>query len=91
MEARRYLVSGMVQGVGFRWFVQREARRLEMSGYVKNLHDGRVEVLAVGATEKLAALRQLLERGPVGARVTEVSEQEAAPGQCDRAGFGIEF
>jgi len=75
--ARRYFVSGIVQGVGFRYFTQDEAERLRLSGFVRNLRDGRVEVYAIGPVEKLARLRTLLERGPRGAMVQNVAEQLA--------------
>ncbi|HEY1423591.1 MAG TPA: acylphosphatase [Candidatus Acidoferrum sp.] len=75
--ARRYFVSGIVQGVGFRYFTQDEADRLKLSGYVRNLRDGRVEIYAIGPAEILARLRTLLERGPRGAMVQHVAEQSA--------------
>jgi acylphosphatase len=75
--ARRYFVSGIVQGVGFRYFTQDEAERLELAGFVRNLRDGRVEVYAIGSQEKLARLRTLLERGPRGAMVQNVLEHAA--------------
>ena len=75
--ARRYLISGIVQGVGFRYFAQDEAERLHLSGYVRNLRDGRVEVYAIGSPEKLARLRTLIERGPRGAMVQHVVEESA--------------
>jgi acylphosphatase len=75
--ACRYLISGIVQGVGFRYFTQDEADRLHVSGYVRNLRDGRVEVYAMGSPEKLARLRVLLERGPRGAMVQHVVEESA--------------
>jgi acylphosphatase len=75
--ARRYFVSGIVQGVGFRYFTQDEAERLHLSGYVRNLRDGRVEVYAIGASENLARLRIILERGPRGAMVQHVVEESA--------------
>jgi acylphosphatase len=75
--ARRYLISGMVQGVGFRYFTQDEAERLHLSGYVRNLRDGRVEVYAIGTPESLARLRTILERGPRGAMVQQVVEESA--------------
>jgi acylphosphatase len=75
--ARRYFVSGMVQGVGFRYFTQDEAERLRLSGYVRNLRDGRVEIYAIGSAENLALLRTLLERGPRGAMVQHVAEESA--------------
>ena len=75
--ARRYFVSGIVQGVGFRYFTQDEAERLRISGYVRNLRDGRVEVYAIGSPEKLARLRTIVERGPRGAMVQHVVEESA--------------
>jgi acylphosphatase len=75
--ARRYLISGIVQGVGFRYFTQDEAERLRLSGYVRNLRDGRVEVYAIGAQENLARLHTILERGPRGAMVQHVVEESA--------------
>ena len=75
--ARRYLVSGIVQGVGFRYFTQDEAERLHLSGFVRNLRDGRVEVYAIGAPENLARLRTVIERGPRGAMVQHVLEEAA--------------
>jgi acylphosphatase len=75
--ARRYFISGIVQGVGFRYFTQDEAERLHLSGYVRNLRDGRVEAYAIGAPENLAHLRTILERGPRGAMVQHVVEESA--------------
>jgi len=75
--ARRYFVSGIVQGVGFRYFTQDEAERLQVAGFVRNLRDGRVEVYAIGSNERLVRLRTLLERGPRGAMVQNVAERDA--------------
>lgn len=77
--AKRYIVRGRVQGVGFRWFVDHEARQLGLAGWVRNNFDGTVEVLAVGNEQQLATLRQKLERGPRAARVDEVQEMPAEP------------
>ncbi|MFB3814054.1 MAG: acylphosphatase [Terriglobales bacterium] len=76
---RRYVVRGRVQGVGFRWFVEREAQELGIAGWVRNNYDGSVEVLATGTREQLARLRQQLQTGPRAARVDEVVESEAQP------------
>jgi acylphosphatase len=65
-------VRGVVQGVGFRWFVLREAGRLELAGWVANHPDGSVRVVAEGPPRDLAALLQLLEEGPAGAVVERV-------------------
>lgn len=75
--AKRFCVSGTVQGVGFRFFVEREAARLDVAGYVKNLSDGRVEVYAIGSATQLDALKGELWRGPRMARVNDVIEAVA--------------
>ncbi len=67
----------MVQGVGFRFFTQRAAERLRVSGFVRNLRDGRVEVFAIGTAEQHNHLRKQLERGPLGSDVTDVLEEPA--------------
>lgn len=77
MQARQYLVEGFVQGVGFRWFVRSAASALRLSGYVKNLREGNVEVYAMGSGTALDELRSKLEQGPLGARVTAVYESPA--------------
>lgn len=77
VATRRYIVRGRVQGVGFRWFVDRQARVLKLTGYVRNLDAGHVEVLAEGEPAALEKLREQLARGPIGARVTGVEELEA--------------
>jgi acylphosphatase len=79
MQARRFLVTGRVQGVGFRWFVEREAHTLGMAGWVRNNADGRVEVFAQGTAQQLSALRARLYQGPRAARVDSVEEIEAKP------------
>ena len=80
-ECRRYVVRGRVQGVGFRWFVEREAATLGIAGWVRNNFDGTVEVLAMGTREQLLQLRARLRAGPRAARVDDVEESEAAPVQ----------
>ena len=77
--ARRFVVRGRVQGVGFRWFVEREAHLLRIAGWVRNNHDGSVEVLAMGTRDQLAGLRSRLQDGPRAARVDDVEESEADP------------
>ena len=87
-ETRRYVVSGRVQGVGFRWFVEREAATLGITGWVRNRDDGRVEVMATGTREQLRALDARLREGPRAARVDEVA---VSPAQfLDAKSFGIE-
>jgi acylphosphatase len=76
-QAKRFFVSGFVQGVGFRNFTEGEARRLNVSGYVRNLRDGRVEAYAIGTPEQLAKFRAALERGPRFSSVSGVNEEPA--------------
>jgi acylphosphatase len=69
-----FLIQGRVQGVGFRWFVHREASELELHGWVRNTEDGDVEVVVSGAPEDLNELRGSLKKGPRGSRVDRVIE-----------------
>jgi acylphosphatase len=66
------IVRGRVQGVGFRWFVRTEARRLGLAGWVRNLPDGTVELRAAGIESFLASLRTAIGRGPDNAHVTDI-------------------
>jgi acylphosphatase len=77
VEARRFVVRGRVQGVGFRWFVEREAHILGIAGWVRNNSDGSVEVLGIGTRDQLSGLRSRLYQGPRAARVDNVEESEA--------------
>ena len=79
IQARRFLVRGRVQGVGFRWFVEREAHTLGIAGWVRNNADGSVEVLAQGTRDQLSTLSSRLREGPRAARVDGVEESEARP------------
>jgi acylphosphatase len=88
--AKRYFVSGMVQGVGYRYFARQLAQRLGIAGYVKNLRDGRVEVYAIGPASVLASIRTELERGPNGASVAGVTEEEAPLDSKFAARFTVE-
>lgn len=74
--AKRYVISGRVQGVGFRYFAERWATQLGISGYVKNCWDGNVEVYAMGETISLEEFKSHLAQGPRGARVTNIAESE---------------
>jgi acylphosphatase len=74
---RRYLVTGRVQGVGFRWFVLRQAQREGLTGYARNLPDGQVEVMATGEAEAHARLVAALRTGPPHSRVVDVSVADA--------------
>jgi acylphosphatase len=88
-EARRFVVRGRVQGVGFRWFVEREAHVLGIAGWVRNNADGSVEVLAMGSRDQLLGLRSRLRAGPRAARVDDVEEVEVKP-VAGLASFRIE-
>ena len=89
IEARRFLVRGRVQGVGFRWFVEREAHILGVAGWVRNNVDGAVEVFAQGTADQLNGLRSRLREGPRAARVDQVEEAEAPLSQSAKT-FRIE-
>ncbi|HZE73793.1 MAG TPA: acylphosphatase [Gemmatimonadales bacterium] len=89
MTTRRYLLGGLVQGVGFRWFVHRHAARLRLRGWAQNLPDGRVEVVAEGSDETLAELELLLRQGPSQAQVDAVEVTDLPPTAVGRSGFDI--
>lgn len=72
MKAKRYFISGLVQGVGYRFFVEKIARSLGIKGYVKNLWDGRVEVFAEADEKTLSELEAKLRVGPPTSDVSNV-------------------
>jgi acylphosphatase len=74
--ARKYKISGRVQGVGFRYFAERAAHAMGLSGYVKNCSDGTVEVYAIGDSSALEVFRHRLAEGPRSAWVEAVEESE---------------
>lgn len=76
-SARRWFVSGRVQGVGFRWFVEAEAQAIGVTGWVRNLDDGRVEVYASGTREQLDRVAARLHQGPPQASVRGLEQLEA--------------
>lgn len=76
-EAKRWYIGGIVQGVGFRYFTRHHARTLNLTGYARNLDDGRVEVYAVGPPESLNEFASALHKGPPMSDVRSVEEQEA--------------
>ena len=78
-----FLIQGRVQGVGFRWFVQREAGQLDLRGWVSNTEEGEVEVVASGTAEDLAELRASLRRGPRGSRVDRLVEHQLAESEAE--------
>jgi acylphosphatase len=77
--ARQYLISGQVQGVGYRFFAQRVAARHQVCGYVRNLADGRVEVLAEGIPESIEEFKHDLAAGPEFGRVEQIEELNLEP------------
>lgn len=89
IEARRFLVRGRVQGVGFRWFVEREAQMLSIAGWVRNNADGTVEVLAQGTSHQLSGLHSRLRQGPRAARVDSVEVSDVRP-SANLSSFRIE-
>jgi acylphosphatase len=86
-----FLIQGRVQGVGFRWFVQREASELALRGWVRNTEDGHVEVVAAGDAEYLDELRTSLRRGPRGSRVDRIDEHTLTESEAEGlTNFSIE-
>ncbi|HEX4756414.1 MAG TPA: acylphosphatase [Terracidiphilus sp.] len=81
-----FLVQGRVQGVGFRWFVQREASELDLRGWVRNTEEGDVEVVAAGKEADLVELRASLRRGPRGSRVDRLVEHTLADTEAEDLG-----
>jgi acylphosphatase len=86
--ARRFLISGRVQGVGFRWFAADIAAREGLHGSVRNLPDGRVEAVAEGDAEAVERFERALRHGPPAARVEDVEVDDIAPGGRD-TGFTV--
>jgi acylphosphatase len=85
-------IEGRVQGVGFRYFAQREAWKLGITGWVKNTYDGRVEVLACGSDDKMKKFLESLSRGPSFAIVTDVKIVEKSEVSfCEFNEFSIEY
>lgn len=89
MNAARFLVSGEVQGVGFRWFVARHSRQLGLRGCARNLPDGRVEVVVAGPNESLQQLEILLGNGPAHARVAGVTRADISVEEVSYKSFEI--
>ena len=89
MQAKKYVIRGRVQGVGFRWYVEREARSIGLAGWVRNNEDSTVEVMAVGEEERHALLLESLKRGPRAARVDQV--ETLAPSDEETIGHMKDF
>lgn len=79
MIARRALVTGRVQGVGFRFFAERAARETGVRGWVRNLPDGRVETVAEGEENAVAGYLEKIRRGPFGGSVDDLQVEERPP------------
>lgn len=88
MQVHHFLVSGRVQGVSFRYFTQKRASSLKIVGWVRNLRDGRVEILAAGDQGALAELETAIARGPLLARVDGI-ERKPADIKLQLTGFQI--
>jgi len=89
MKCERLFVSGRVQGVGFRYWTVRQADELGLGGYVRNLPDGRVEIVAAGEAEDVDRLAGRCHQGPWSARVDEVSRQPCPDGGFSAGEFRI--
>lgn len=83
MTVRHYIVKGRVQGVGFRWFVLREASALGLRGWVHNTTEGNVELLAAGSEEQIAKLEASLKRGSRGSRVDAIASDERPASEAE--------
>ena len=81
--ARRYFISGRVQGVGFRYFAEAAAAREGLHGWVRNLPDGRVEATAEGESEAMERFERAIRHGPPGARVERVDVDDTVPSARD--------
>ena len=79
LVARRYVVTGRVQRIGFRVFIEDAARREGVSGFVRNQHDGGVEIVAEGDLDAILRFERAVRRGPAGARVDDVQTIESEP------------
>ena len=90
MEAYVLIVSGRVQGVGFRWFAEREALKRDVRGYVRNLTDGRVEIWAQAEREVLSEFCESVRLGPRASRVDEV-QMKPVPVDASLSTFQVRF
>lgn len=85
MIRRHYLVTGRVQGVGFRRFTQREAGAQNLRGAARNLRDGRVEIIAVGPASGLEIFEAAISRGPTGSSVSQIEKRDVAESPIEEA------
>lgn len=86
--ARRYVIGGRVQGVGFRFFTEAAAAREGLHGWVQNLPDGRVEISAEGEADAIERFERHVRHGPPGARVSDVQVDDSAPTHRE-TGFSV--
>jgi len=86
--ARRYTITGRVQGVGFRFFTEDAARREGLHGWVRNLVDGRVEIMAEGDAEAVDRFERHVRHGPPGARIEQIEVDHVAP-TGNATGFSV--
>lgn len=89
LACRQWVVSGRVQGVGFRWFVLNNAEALGVRGWVANLPDGAVEVVGLASESTLGLLEDVLSRGPRSARVERITSQDVPHQTVDSKSFII--
>jgi acylphosphatase len=90
-QAKRFFVSGRVQGVGYRYFAMDAAERFRVAGYARNLTDGRVEAYAIGTSGQLRDFARDLRLGPPHAAVTHIAEVEAEVLPDFTAGFSVTY
>ena len=90
-SARRFLVSGLVQGVGYRYFVERAARSRDLVGWVRNRRDGSVEAVFAGPADAVTAMIAACRRGPSSARVEAVQDEAANPDMLNLREAGERF
>jgi acylphosphatase len=83
VSTRRAVVSGRVQGVGFRFFAARAAQKAGVVGWVRNLPDGRVETIVEGSDDAVERYLGELRKGPLGSRVTDVAVEDRQPGNFE--------
>jgi acylphosphatase len=89
LVARKLVVRGRVQGVGFRWFVLNRAMAMGVRGWARNLEDGSVEVVALATAETLDAFEELVRQGPPGAQVAEVASSDVPHEDVDTKSFTV--
>lgn len=89
LACRHWVISGWVQGVGFRWFVLNNAQELGIRGWVANTREGDVEVVGLASDETLAQFEIILQKGPPAARVMRITSQDVPHQTVDSKSFNI--